>query len=51
MCHSIKVHKVVYCHPYVCCYIHPSSLWIRYFITITPGEMLTGIRALTGYLP
>jgi hypothetical protein len=30
MCHSIKVHKVVYCHPYVCCYIHPSSLWIRY---------------------
>jgi hypothetical protein len=36
MCHSIIVHKVMYCHPYVCCYIHPSSLWIRYFKNPSP---------------
>jgi hypothetical protein len=36
MCHSTKVHKLVYCHPYACCYIHPSSLWLRYFKTHHP---------------
>jgi hypothetical protein len=36
MWHSIKVHKVIYSHPYVCGYIHPSSLWIRYFKNPSP---------------
>jgi hypothetical protein len=51
MCHSIKVHKVIYWHPYVCCYITHLPCGYDILKPITQGEMLTGIRALADYVP
>jgi hypothetical protein len=51
MCHSIRVHKVIYSHPLsVVTYIH---LPYGYDILkpIIPSEMLSSIYALADYLP